>query len=95
MRLSQALAKVQSIKRLTTNQNLVIDFFIKAEDDYLRKAKRAIRKLYRETYGYLKSVIIPHYELIKFIFDTLPTVVKVLLMILPLVLQRKYQTNAA
>lgn len=93
MRLQQALSQVQHTKQLSTSDNIVLNFFITAEGDYLRRAKAAIRKLYQSMHsgveGFIKSYIIPNYELIKFIINTLPTVVKVLIVILPLVLQRK------
>lgn len=93
MNLQGALTVVQQRTYLTSQESLVFNFFISADDSYLHKAKAAIRKLYRETYsgikGVVKSYIIPYTELIKFLIKMTPTVVKVLLVILPLVLQRK------
>ena len=101
MNLRGALAVVQHKTELSTGDAFVFDFFIQGDERlseleyffYLHKAKAAIRKLYQSMYsgieGFVKSYIIPYAELIKFIIDTLPTVVKILAVILPLVLQRK------
>lgn len=103
MRLKQVLSQVQQQTQLSQSQNLVLDFFIRGDENlstlefmvYLRRAKEAIRKLFRDTYsgieGFVKSYVIPHLELVKFIIDTLPAVIKVLMIILPLILQRRYK----
>lgn len=105
MNLRGALAVAQQKTELSTGDSLVFDFFIRGDERlseleyffYLRKAKAAIRKLYQSMYsgveGFVKSYIIPYAELIKFIIDMMPTVVKILVMILPLILQREYKAN--
>lgn len=101
MNLRGALAVAQQKTELSTGGNLVFDFFIRGDERfseleyfyYLRRAKAAIRKLYQDTYsgieGFIKSYVIPYVELIKFIIEMTPAVVKILAVILPLVLQRK------
>lgn len=105
MNLRGALAVAQAKTELSTGDNFVFDFFIRGDERlseleyffYLRKAKAAIRKLYQSMYsgieGFVKSYIIPYAELIKFIVEMLPTVVKILVVILPLILQREYKAT--
>ena len=105
MNLRGALAVAQQKTQLSTSDNLVFDFFIRGDERlseleyffYLQKAKAAIRKLYQSMYsgieGFVKSYIIPYTELIKFIIEMTPTVVKILAIILPLVLQREYKAS--
>lgn len=105
MNLRGALAVAQQKTQLSTGDNLVFDFFIRGDERfseleyfvYLRRAKAAIRKLYQSMHpgikGLVEAYILPYAELVKFIIDMMPTVVKILVVILPLILQREYKAS--
>jgi len=105
MNLGAALTIVQQKTQLTTGQNNIFDFFINRDIRvftleflvYLERAKAAIRKLYRKTYKGLrnavKSYVIPTKDLVKFMLEMLPAIIKVLITVAPLFLQQQYKAS--